>query len=100
MLTDAQAKTLIVLNYAWHWFTDDRPTIQIAPTDAFPNRDNTDNGHRRNLRKLADNGLGKELVFSGKFYGLEFNCERLRTAYREWYQKRGWKQYDSNPVLP
>lgn len=98
-LTDAQARTLIELNYKQHWFDEDGLTFEVRPEDAFPGRNNIDNAHRRNLRSLVRAGLAKDLIYRFRSYGLEFNVDELRGAYRDWYNKRGWKQYDPNPIL-
>jgi hypothetical protein len=82
-LTDAQAETLERL-FSAHWDGD------FLPEEAFPARDNADNGARRCLKRLAAQGL-LAMVGRQRSDGAIYFAYRLlpiaREAYQRWLDK-------------
>jgi len=85
MITDAQAETLRALETC-HVINDE---LCFTPLEIFPARNNEDNGHRRTCSSLKRAGLLIDEPYQpGRLRPV---ADKIRAAYQEWYQKRGWK---------
>lgn len=77
-LTYAQAETLYDLTSYW------RNEIPFTPQEAFPSRNNADNGKRRCCRKLAEKGLLTPTPGMTGYYTPDRHaCEAAWLAWRE-----------------
>lgn len=89
MITDAQAETIRVLDAEFGAITNE---INFSPLELFSARNNEDNGHRRTLTTLKRAGYFiDEPHQPGRLRPV---ADKLRAAYDEWYQKRGFKLSD------
>lgn len=89
-LTDSLAHTLFDL-LRHHERMDDAPTPHsfTSATDIFPARNNRDNAHRRNLKRLASLGL---LGTDARLPGCYAVLPEAQVAYRAWHDAGGWQK--------
>jgi hypothetical protein len=86
-ITDAQARTLRILIFEAKQ-CGPIEDCYIWPDEIFSRRDNIDNGHRRNWRRLKDMGFLQPSSQLGQY---RFLFYRAQEAWEKWYKKRGFR---------